>query len=183
MSTLYVKCPADVQELMKAVMEKHHADLVSAAVLGVCIFADAGVDADDRPKPAVMLHGYPCAGTIKKTAPKDRAAGMPDMIIMLDRWIWEKLSEKSRRALLDHELCHLELERDDKGHLRLDCCNRPVLSERKHDWHLSGFNAVVDRHGQAALESIEMVRLLQSESGQQFFKFIYQPAGKRKKAA
>ena len=40
-----------------------------------------------------------------------------------------------RRALLDHELHHLELKRDKKDRIRKDDLGRPLLRMRKHDRH------------------------------------------------
>lgn len=50
---------------------------------------------------------------------------------------WGRLELPQRRALVDHELCHLRVDHDDDG--------MPVLSMRGHD--LEEFACIVERYG------------------------------------
>jgi hypothetical protein len=50
---------------------------------------------------------------------------------------WQKLNNHQRTALVDHELCHCQVEWSDDG--------VPTLKMRPHD--LEEFRAIVDRHG------------------------------------
>ena len=74
-------------------------------------------------------------GTLDKLAPEELADYDPPAyaVIEVSRPAWEVLEPWQRRALIDHELCHLY--RDDCG----------TLSLVPHD--LEEFGAVVERHG------------------------------------
>lgn len=54
--------------------------------------------------------------------------------------IWDRLSPRSKRALVDHELCHLNVEEEEKdGELVT------VLTIKAHD--IEEFTEIVQRHG------------------------------------
>lgn len=70
--------------------------------------------------------------------------GLPDIeandsffVVEVAADTWQRLTDEQRRALIDHELCHLQVDEDGDG--------RPVLSMRGHD--LEEFAAIVERHG------------------------------------
>lgn len=58
-------------------------------------------------------------------------------VVEIARVEWIGLTEAQRRALVDHELCHLDVELTDAGDIK--------LVTRGHD--LEEFNEVVKRHG------------------------------------
>jgi predicted metallopeptidase len=64
-------------------------------------------------------------------------AGSPFFVIEISHPIWQKLSDAMRRALVDHELCHCEVEQDSNG--------IPKLSMRGHDFE--EFVEIIRRHG------------------------------------
>lgn len=71
-----------------------------------------------------------------------------DFVIELNQAAWEAADFpiESKRALLDHELCHCQVSRDPKtGEVRRDENNRPVFRIRKHD--IEEFIEIVQRHG------------------------------------
>lgn len=172
MATTYEVCPDEVLALMKDVLREHHKSLQDAAVTVLCMFADAGEDEEGRPVPAVKLHGVPCAATVRKTSARDRACGMADAVITIDKRIWYACEDPARRALLDHELEHLVVEFDEEGVLRLDTSDRPVVKLRLHDWELHGFENVVERHGLAAIETLSLRDFFNTPTGQMVFDFI-----------
>jgi hypothetical protein len=165
-------CPDEVSALMKQVLREHHKLLHDAAVTVLCMFADAGEDEEGRPVPAVKLHGVPCAATVRKTSARDRACGMADAVITIDKRIWYTIGDPARLALLDHELEHLAVDFDEDGSLRLDTSERPVVKIRLHDWELHGFENVVERHGLAAIESLSLRDFFNTPAGQLVFGFI-----------
>ena len=59
-----------------------------------------------------------------------------------------------QRALLDHEVAHLELVRDDAGKVKTDDAGRPRLRIRPHDYQTGGFWDVIERHKEAACEAV-----------------------------
>lgn len=61
----------------------------------------------------------------------------PFYVIEVAEDTWTGLSDEGRRALVDHELCHLHVSLDEDG--------EPVLGMRGHD--LEEFEAIIRRHG------------------------------------
>src|SRR6185312_8975695 len=70
-----------------------------------------------------------------------------DFVILLNREVWHDLrfTREQKLALLDHELCHAELARDEDGNAKFDEKGRKVWRTRKHD--IEEFQAIVQRHG------------------------------------
>lgn len=201
MST-YQKADSAVREMAEKILEQFetHKPLLEYKVKIDFVFAFAAVDNFGDPKgPALTRHGVGAWGITRKLGLKDRAMGRGDAEISLDGDWWEKATEARRRALLDHELHHLEVKLDDDGILVKDELHRPKLKLRKHDVEVGWFAIVAGRHGGASLE-IEQARALMDSYGQLFWPAIdaQQPLeltdgqpgratkpgkGKRKKAA
>jgi hypothetical protein len=164
MSKKYEVCPDSVQGLCRKIMEESHNLLMEFCVQVICLFV-SDEDKNGKPKPALKLHGRPCYATVRKVSDRDRAAGMPNAVISIDKHCWYSLGENKRAALLDHELTHLRVDDvDDEG--------RPVLAMRHYDWELYGFSEVVKRHGIDAVELVEIGSFKESDDGQQVFKFL-----------
>ena len=58
-------------------------------------------------------------------------------MIEVGRNLWDGMTPQQRRALVDHELCHLSVEQDDDGSW--------VGRTRGHD--VEEFVSIIDRHG------------------------------------
>lgn len=169
MSVVYEMCPPEVQGTVLAAMKKYHKELHKVGVTVICLFADAGTDEQGKPNPSIVKGGVKYAAMISKTNTKLRAAGAADALMEIDKALWGELPKASQIALLDHELQHLALKLRKDMNPELDCCERPKLEMRHHDWHLTGFKAIVDRHGMAAIETISMTQFRMSEPGQLMF--------------
>jgi hypothetical protein len=137
----------DLVPLAEKAMRDYHRDLADAGVTVEVLTVHAGTS------PALKHHGYPALAVIKPMSQKDRAAGSADARILIDAEKWDGLDDPRRLALLDHELTHLELVRDEEGAVREDDCGRPKLRTRPHDFELGGFEEVVGRHKASAPES------------------------------
>ncbi len=166
MPTTYTTADDDVIELMKEVMRRHHTPLFDAAVrVGVLMAAS---DTGD----AVTHGGYPALATMKVVSLKDRVLKGVDAEMVIDRRAWEELPEASREAVLDHELSHIALKKygyapvkdshgEPTGELEIsferDDLDRPKLGSVKGDWNTGdGFAAVIQRHGRAAVEFLNI---------------------------
>ena len=151
----YCKATHEDDDLLAEVMTLYHADLADAGVRVGLLYAHA--KRDDRtgePRgPALKLHGYPCAALVRINSQRDRVQGKPDATIELDADAWEERPREEKVAILDHELEHLLLVRDDAGGVALDDANRPKLKMREHDLVIGGFVSVCERHKMAALEA------------------------------
>lgn len=96
----------------------------------------------------------------------DRELHHFDFGILLNFEVFEdaEFSAAQVEALLDHELCHCQVKRDEHDDIVRDSAGRPEWRPRKHD--IEEFHDVVDRHGcwkreieqfaKAALEAKDM---------------------------
>jgi hypothetical protein len=164
MTKTYSQAP-DVTETIDAVRAEHHEDLEGITVSGLFAF-------DHESSLPVLKHGgYPAGAVVRITPLKDRALGVADATIVVDRAGWLALSQRQRNALLDHELTHLERKVDkETGELMCDVLERPKLLMRKHDHQFGWFDEVAQRHGEASPE-VRQARVLMESSGQLYFDF------------
>lgn len=163
MAVTYTVCGPDVDKLIGFALNDYHNDLKTAGVSIHAVFAHS-YDKYGDPVPAVKVHGIPAAAKIQVTSLEDRVRGVADAKLTIDAHYWEVSSEAQRLALLDHELTHLRLATDENG-IVFDDLNRPELRLRQHDWELTGFAEVVERHGGASVEARQFSRF-QDEFGQ-----------------
>lgn len=171
MGKVYVRADDDVLDLLREVQEEWHGGLTDAGVtVDVLMVSDDAEDDSDAPGPVLKHGGYPAAALIKIQPHIQRALGLGDALLQIDEGTWEGLDVAGRRALLDHELTHLELVYDEDG-LARDDCDRPKLKMRLHDYHLGGFIDVHKRHGKAAIETQNAIRSVRLPSGQYVWDF------------
>ena len=150
MPTTFLKDTGAVREILEFVEERYHQRLRDVHVTYDILLAYADPDAKN-PAPPVSFAGYPAAATVRINGLKQRAQGLADVLLTIDGDGWGCLVAEEQRALIDHELTHLvivtkhlEVAYDDLGRVRLKC--------RKHDWQIGGFDAIVERHREHALE-------------------------------
>lgn len=163
MPTTYTLPDDELHQLLAQVMERYHRPLHDAGVkVGVLM-------ASNENSHAVSSGGYPAIACIKVVALKDRVTKGYDAELLIDLVEWGAYRDRHKRALLDHELSHLQLakhrytkdefdqpkdiyfDRDDLG--------RPKLKLVKGDWNCGdGFKSVVERHGEWAIEFLNVRR-------------------------
>jgi hypothetical protein len=158
MGKTYEPAGKDVVALIVMMTDKHHSDLTENGVTVGALFCTS-LDANGEAKPSLKRHGHAVAAQIQITSLADRARGLPDAKLTIDTAAWYSLPENARLALIDHELEHLRLDVDNKGQPMADDIGRPKLKIRYHDWELGGFAAIVERHGESAVESMEIKRV------------------------
>lgn len=121
----YYKPTSDVIDLVESVMKRYHEHLEDAEI-GILF-------RDEAPKSG----SHVTFAQAKRVKDDDRAAGLPyDFIIWFAEDQWDRLTDAQREALVDHELCHLDMKEKD-GILR------PVMLD--HD--ITEFNCIIERHG------------------------------------
>ena len=180
MATTYRRAEDAIREQVYAVMERHHPELKGAGVTVDVLWCEATVSESSGEMIAGNLkHGGRAAwGTIRITSQKERALGRMDAEMTLCEWAWKhRLSGKRERdALIDHELTHLQIVREQGG-VKLgdslpppkkDGCGRPRLKSRQHDVELGLFYEVADRHKAYAPEAIVVREVFATEKGQLF---------------
>lgn len=152
-----------VIERMKA---EHHEELDEVTISALFIF-----DTEESAQHVLLHAGYPAGAVVRITSIRDRALGIADSTIVIDRCSWMALSQRQRDALIDHELTHLVRKVDkETGEMLSDVLDRPKLAMRKHDRQFGWFDEVAERHGQASPEVRQARRLMES-SGQIYFDF------------
>jgi hypothetical protein len=176
MPIVFEKAPQDVVELLNSVIQEHHRELNDAGVnVGVLMQTKfEGKDEDQEEVPSLKCHGAYANAVVRVVSRKNRTYRNEDAEITIDAVIWKTLSIPHKTALLDHELTHLVVKRDQKTEkFKLDDLNRPCLGMIPDDFTLTGFLDVVRRHGDAALEyqSVTRVHLAVQEAAKQCAKF------------
>lgn len=157
MPVIYERAGADVLAMAQKIMEDHHPELRlgEREYPKLCIFMATSVsDGESEPEPAVKLHGYPCQAVVSVIPYKQRVDKRADAEIIIDEKNWLDLSETKQRALLDHEITHLEIQKDKDGFVKTDDMGRPKLKLKLHDFDFGGFREVSRRWGDDAPETI-----------------------------
>ena len=165
MGISYEKATEEVMHVIEKMLLLHHKDLIDAGVTLQVLMAHK-YNKDDELVPPMMVRGQQVLAKTSITSHQDRARGIPDAKMVIDtEWGWARLPEFGREALIDHELEHLQIVTEEQGEgdvtvtqPKLDDCGRPKLKIKHHDWELTGFAAVAERHGEAAIEVREMTR-------------------------
>lgn len=173
----YRQAGYEAESILQDLMSRHYPDLTEAGVTVAVLFAHAPRnETTGEPKGPALTHAnWPAAALVKVNSQKDRVEGKSDATILLDGDQWPDWSDGRKAAVIDHELYHLEVQRDQEGGIKLDDANRPKLKIRPHDWQLSGFAAIAERHGQDAFE-VEAARLLKDKHGQLLFPWMGEAA-------
>lgn len=150
----YSQAPKDAKALLDELMQAHYPTLVEHGLKVGCLFACATRGDDGQPKgPAITLHGWPAAATVRIVSQKDRVAGLPDVMVTVDGDQWNEWEDLRKRAALHHELEHIELRLDEEGKVVLDACFRPKVKLKQHDFQLGGFHKIIEKYERHAIEA------------------------------
>lgn len=122
--------------LLAKVREKWHQE-ISDAHIALAFWKNVKRDRD----------GIMKLGRIHKASDLQRELVSVDFIILLNETVWTatEFTEKQKKALLDHELCHATISLDKDGGERKDSRGRFIYRMRRHD--IEEFRDVVKRHG------------------------------------
>lgn len=147
----YEPASQDLKQRIENIREEYHPELAGVTISPLFVFTDES-------EPCLTHAGYGAAAVIRIVPVKDRASGMDDVQLVVDRYVYSGLNGAQKDALVDHELYHLERAVDAKTEEpKVDVLGRPKLKLRRHDWQLGGFDEIARRHGKSALE-ISMAR-------------------------
>lgn len=171
MST-YEKCPESVSEMAAEILceFESHKPLLDARVTTDYVFAYCDKDEDGNPVEnavAIKHRGVRALAVTRKTSLKQRALGNADAEITIDGDWWEEAGLSEQKALLDHELHHLELKTNEDGDCK-DDLGRPLLKLRPHDVDVGWFKLIAERHGVHSQERIQ-AKIILDNAGQYFW--------------
>jgi hypothetical protein len=170
----YSQAP-DADFSIEKIQAAHHQELRGVTVAALFVFDH------ESSEPVLKHQGYPAGAVVRITPLKDRAFGIADAQILIDRAGWLTLSQGQRDALVDHELTHLTRKVDkETGEMLVDILERPKLMMRKHDHQFGWFDEIAERHGESSPEMRQARRLMES-SGQLYFDF--EPRSPQRRAA
>jgi hypothetical protein len=157
----FEKADATVNEIVTGLVGKYHKRLADVGVRLAVLMAHAKLDKQGEPRDTpVKFGGYKALAIVKVTTLRERTLGQADAVITIDGDKWPDLTAAEQKALIDHELEHLEPHCDRKtGEPLKDDRGRPRLYCRLHDWQLGGFDAVARRHKEHSIE-VKAVRAL-----------------------
>ncbi len=163
----------DVLRTIERVRAEYHDELEGVTVSALFVYHL------DSSEPVLKHGGYPAQAICRITPVRDRALGVADAVIVIDRSNWLSLSQKQRLALLDHEFYHLQRDIDEETELpKFDAVDRPKLKMRRHDRQLGWFDVVAQRHGKDSAEVRQATDLIES-AGQLYFEFGKAPAPRK----
>ena len=176
----YQKANAEQQLLLEDVRDEFHQDLVKAELrIGMLLAYGTRTEDGEITSPAITHNGVKCAGLAKITSLRERALGMPDAVVIVDGDRWPAWDEGRRRALLDHELQHFEIQHEpDSLFPKADDLGRPKLKIRPHDFEVGWFKDVAGRHGEASFE-VEQAKTLLDSRGQMVFPWAPEAPARR----
>jgi hypothetical protein len=128
--------PHRLYTLMDELIRQHHGHLTDAKI---ALAWRSGWKAD--------ADGVLRLGQCRKASDLDRELHGFDAVILLNEEALNAAAfgEVQTRALLDHELTHLEVTKDEAGETKFDEQGRVVYRIRKHD--IEEFREIVARHG------------------------------------
>lgn len=138
----------DASMTIEDMQDTYHSELQHVNVAALFVFDT------DASEPVLKHQGYPAQAVVRITPIRERALGMADATIVIDRSNWLTLSQRQRYALVDHELTHLVRVLDNEtGTPVCDVLDRPKLKIRPHDMQIGFFTEVLQRHGDASYEA------------------------------
>lgn len=163
MGKTYHRASAEDRDFLDDQLGKYHEDLQELDIrIGMRMVRASRDESGAITAPAIMHAGHRCFATIKLVKAKERVFCDMDAIIDIDMDEWENMDDAMKAALVDHELCHVEIKRDKEGNVATDDDTRPILKLRPDAWYFTGFPEVLRRHGSASLEyqAIESIKRL-----------------------
>jgi len=178
-----------IDKIVTAVMNTYHTSLAKHKVRFRTLIVRQ-IDEEGDPVDVQVLRkgGNLCLATIKVCTPKDRVLMETDLVLTIDGFMWDHLSEGQRHALMDHELEHILIDTDKDGITKTHPDGAAKLISQPDDWATTGFQSVLERHGTDSIEYLGMVNAANRLPEQLYFAFtadtkIIKGGKSRRKAA
>jgi hypothetical protein len=151
MPTTYCEANNTVISLMGGVIDEFFPDIRRCEPeLAISVLM---ADNEDNPGGALKKYGAGVVAMIKRSSKEDKAENGPDLRILIDADRWRGSSERRQRAILAHELRHVEIQWEPGGRVpQADAYGRPKIKLVADDWVLTGFEDVAEWFGEDAVE-------------------------------
>ena len=183
----YDKAPEELTDTVAQVLDMYHSRLTSPTILRdvqietMLAYGPRNGDGDQT-GPAIQVHGTEALACIRITKLEERIAGRGDAVMLIDGDRWKGWQRPQLEALIDHELTHLELQRDPRtDEIVLDDAGRVKLKMRSHDFQVGWFDEVAERHPKWSWEVQQAMAL--ANSRQMYFPgFDITPRVRKKRA-
>lgn len=165
----YSAASEDVLSHIVRMHSQYHPEIEGVTIGALFVF-------DEEHGEQVLKHqGYEAAAVVSITPTKQRALGIADAVIVVDRAHWLTLTTAQRDALMDHELEHLDRviskdTEDSPAAPAFDSIGRPKLAMRRHDHQFGWFDDVARRHGEHSPE-MRQAKALVANTAQLYFDF------------
>ncbi len=171
------KAPKAIKDFALAILAQYetHKPVLEAKVNIEFLFAygERHPESNALVSDAITKSGFRVLGQCRKTNSEERAAGRGDAVIMLDADWWEEADEAAQRALLDHELHHIDPVTDEDGKFVKDKNGRPRIKLRKHDVEVGWFKLIAERNGVHSLEC-QHAKIIMDHSGQAYWPQLFE---------
>lgn len=164
MSKTFRKSDSYTRDLLEQVINRYHTHLKDYNITIDLIDAY-----NSNGGPAVLHNGLPAYAVIRSIPLKDRVMGRGDVEITFDALEFGRMKERQRKALIDHELTHLEFKVNKDGEKIVDDIGRYVFKMRPHDREFGWFHSVARRWGQDSIESVQAIEMVSDEEFQTFY--------------
>lgn len=152
MGKIYENARVEDYEIMRMMIARFHDRLIDTDTR-VQLTIVRKFNSQDEEVPCLRFAGAQAAAVARPIAPRQKLHLQFDAEITLDGHVWDSLNIESKRALIDHELTHLEPMLDRRTSEPKKCDRGfQIIRCRRDDFLLTGFLEVVRRHGRAALE-------------------------------
>lgn len=136
------------KSFLERIVKKYHKGFTDAKV-NVDLQFWEGADG----APMVKKAGIEQFGKVRVFPPDMRAAGSPDIRVIIDRLKWDNATPSEQEAALDALLESKEVVTSEEGEVLRDKAGRPKIKSRKPDLIVSGFKRVAEEHGGASQEA------------------------------
>lgn len=147
MAINYQQAGGDTLNLLDEVVRDYHPEKQDLRV-GIIFCTSVDKKGEMDGKPSLKNCGFPAAAKVSLVSAKDRIHKKLDVMILIDGAGWSQMSVAQQRAILDHEMEHVQIDPDaepsDDG--------RPKLVMKEEDYCLWGFRSVAARHGNDSME-------------------------------
>jgi hypothetical protein len=162
MST-YNPANKEVLDLVDEILHRYeeHEQLVEIGVKLDVLMAYGKENKSGEVSAAIKHHGVKAIGLMKRNGLKERVLGHGDALLTIDGNWYATASDAERRALIDHELYHLDLKRDETMAVEVDDAQRPKILLRPHTHEFGWFALIAKRHGQASQECKQMAEIVE----------------------